>query len=381
MTYELLQQLEINRAAFAHNVKTFRSLLKPGCRMMAVVKSNAYGHGLLPVAELAGAAGVDALGVNSLEEGVRLREAGCRLPCIILGYTLRQDLGEAVRLELEPVLYNPESLEQLQREAVRYHRRAVFHLKLETGVHRQGVMEKDMDGFLDLLQRMDRTDLQSVSMHFANIEDTTDHSFARHQLDNFLRLHGRVTARLGRRPALQAACTAAALLFPETHFDMIRTGIGIYGLWPSKETYLSALLLQQHPPVLKPVLSWKTRVAQLKEVPAGEFVGYGCTFRATHALRLAVLPVGYYDGYDRRLSGTGYVLAGGVRAPVLGRVCMNMIMVDVTHVPAVRLEDEVVLLGSQNGDRVSAEDLAGLCHTINYEMVSRLGAHIPRRVV
>ena len=166
----------------------------------------------------------------------------------------------------------------------------------------------------------------------------------------------------------------------QTHGDLVRLGIASYGLWPSRETYLSTLLSQRMGPELIPVLAWKTRVAQLKEVPAGEYVGYGCAFRATHPMRLAVLPIGYYDGYDRRLSGRGYVLVRGKRAPVVGRVCMNMTMADLTDLPEAGLGDEVILIGRSGSESVTADTLAAMCGTINYEIVARLGHHLARTV-
>jgi alanine racemase len=164
-------------------------------------------------------------------------------------------------------------------------------------------------------------------------------------------------------------------------FDMVRVGIGIYGLWPSKETYLSCIQEKREPVDIKPVLTWKTRVVQTKDVPEGAFIGYGCTYKTTRPTKLAVIPVGYYDGYDRLLSNASYVLIAGKRAPVRGRVAMNFITVDVTDISNVRLEDEVVLLGSQGQERISAEYLASLCGTINYEIVTRINPKIPREVV
>ncbi len=381
MNTDGLQHIEISREAYGHNLATFRRLLRPGCRLMAVVKANAYGHGLEAISRLAAEAGADVLGVNCLEEGVAIRRLGIEMPVVILGYTLLDGLGAALDHRLEPVLYNIDSLDRLQAEAARRGVEAPFHLKLETGVHRQGVMGEDLPAVIDCLRRSARLVLQGASMHFANIEDTTDHSFARRQLDAFQLLLQELREAGFPPRQVHAGCSAATLLFPETHFDMVRVGISSYGLWPSKETYLAAVLLNHAPPVLRPVLTWKTRIAQIKSVPADRYVGYGCSHRTTHPTTLAVLPVGYYDGYDRGLSNQGHVLVRGQRAPVLGRICMNMIMVDVTHIPGAAVEDEAVLLGAQGGERVTAEEMAALCHTINYEIVSRIGAHIPRVVV
>jgi len=182
-------------------------------------------------------------------------------------------------------------------------------------------------------------------------------------------------------PIRHAACSAATLLFGRTHLDLVRVGISLYGLWPSRETYVS--LLERGKPTieLRPALCWKTRVAQVKTVPEGSYVGYGCTYRATRRSQIAVLPVGYHEGYDRGLSGVAHVLLRGRRAPVRGRVCMNLTMVDVTDVPEVELEDEVTLLGRQGGQRVTADDLAGWIGTISYEVVARIRPGLPRILV
>jgi alanine racemase len=223
---------------------------------------------------------------------------------------------------------------------------------------------------------------EGATPHFANLEDTTDHRFARGQIERFD--HALELLRAAGAPVAvrHAACSAAALLFARTHLDLARIGLSLYGQWPSRETYVACLEKEGRPTVeLRPALTWKTRVAQVKEVPEGAFVGYGCTFRTTRASRLAVLPVGYHEGYDRRLSGVAHVLVRGRRAPVRGRICMNMCMVDVTDVPGVAQEDEVVLLGSQGEERVGADQVAAWCGTISYEILSRIHPSLPRLVV
>jgi alanine racemase len=177
------------------------------------------------------------------------------------------------------------------------------------------------------------------------------------------------------------SCTASTILFPEPGFNLARVGIGLYGLWPSKETYLSCLLDRKEPLSLEPVLSWKAGIAQIKKVPAGADIGYGCTYRTTRPTRLAVVPVGYYDGYDRGLSNAAHVLVRGRRAPVRGRVAMDFFMADVTDVPGAGLEDQVTLLGADGRERITAEDLAALAGTISYEILARINPLVPRIVV
>jgi alanine racemase len=223
--------------------------------------------------------------------------------------------------------------------------------------------------------------LAGVTTHFANIEDSTNHEFAESQIAAFTRIADAIAA-IHPVPFLRHnACSAAVLLFNRTHLDLARVGISLYGLWPSKETYVSCLERGKPSLDLKPVMTWKTRIAQVKQVAEGGYVGYGCAWRATRPTKIAVLPVGYYEGYDRELSGLAHVLVRGKRAPVRGRVCMNMCMVDVTDIPGTELEDEVVLLGRQGDERVTAEQIAVWRGTIAYEIISRIHPSLPRVVV
>jgi alanine racemase len=215
-------------------------------------------------------------------------------------------------------------------------------------------------------------------MHFANIEDTTNHEYAQHQLAEFQRLV-KTMVQLKIKPAIKhTAASAALILFEKTRFDLVRPGIAAYGHWPSKETYLTYRLQGGENDVFTPVLSWKTRITQLKSVPADSFIGYGCTYRTTTATRLAVLPIGYYDGYDRQLSNRAYVLINGRRAPVRGRVCMNIVMVDVTDIKGVKLGDEATLVGKDNGEYLSAEQIGEWAQSINYEILARMSPALPR---
>ncbi len=374
-----LNWVEIDTAALLGNLHAFRRRLGPGVELAHVVKSNAYGHDLQLVAREDEAAGiVHRLAVISVEELARVRDAGVRLPVLVLGYVPLNAWETVVDAEGSPVVFNRESLLVLSKASAERGREVAVHLKVETGTHRYGVGEDELLDYVNLIQSLPGLRLEGLTTHFANIEDTTDHSFAQEQLDRFTAALARVREAGMEVPVPHAACSAAAILFPDSHFAMARVGISSYGLWPSKETRVSANHDEEARLDLKPVLAWKTRVAQVKAVPAGGYVGYGCTWKAPVASRIAVLPVGYADGYDRGLSNVGHVLVRGRRAPVRGRVCMNVTMVDVTHIPGVELEDEVVLIGGQEEERIRAEDLAGWAGTIAYEIVARIAAHIPR---
>jgi len=378
MAHNHLTWVEIDRAALRENLEAFRALVGPGVKLMSVVKSNAYGHGASTVAGVIQETGqADWLGVNCLDEALNLRAAGISLPILVLGYVPLTRLGEAAQQRLRITVINPATITALSRSKPRHKVRV--HIKLETGTHRLGLELKEAKRLAAQVQRSQACVLEGYSTHFANIEDTTDHSYATAQLFKYERMV-RALEKCGyKAPLTHVACTAAALIFPETRRELVRIGIGLYGLWPSRETLISIrernLGIQ-----LRPVASWKTRVAQVKIIRAGSYVGYGCAYRATRKTRLAVLPVGYFDGLARSLNAA-HVLIRGHRAPIRGRICMNLCMVDVTDIRGVGLEDEVVLIGTQGKDRITTEQLAGWIGTINYEVISRINPLLPRVVI
>jgi alanine racemase len=377
----LLNWVEIDAAAIRHNLAAFRARVPAGTALGAVVKSNGYGHGMGEVAALAAGAGADWLCVNNVDEGVVLRKLGHRQPVLVMGYIALDALEPVVRYGLHPVVYNVETLRRLDELAVRAGGTVPVHVKVETGTHRQGVPEDEVLGFAATIRDARGLELEGVCTHFADIEDTTDHSYAESQIERFTRITAALADAGTPARVRHAACSAAALLFTRTHLDLARIGISLYGLWPSKETYVSCLDRGQPALELRPALAWKTRIAQLRDVPEGSFVGYGRTYRTMRPSRIAVLPVGYHEGYDRSLSGVAHVLVAGRRARICGRVCMNMCMIDVTDIPGVGLEDEVVLLGGQGDECISAEQMAAWCGTISYEVISRIHPALPRVVV
>lgn len=381
MASRLFNWIEIDRSALISNLAGFRGRIGKGCALMAMVKANAYGHGLLETTGVVSERGADWLGVHSLEEGAALRDAGVSLPILVVGYTPIADLEEALRRDLRLTIYNTESVIRLADICRKSGLRARCHIKLETGTNRQGVSAEEAISLAGKIGESTGLELEGVSSHYANIEDTTDHTYARRQLGIFRTVLAALETAGIKVPVRHFSCSAAALLFPETHFDMVRIGIGMYGLWPSRETYLSCLQAHAGTVTLSPVLSWKARIAQIKSVPKGARIGYGGTFKTGRPSRLAVIPVGYYDGYSRSLSNISHVLIRGERAPLRGRVAMNFFVVDVTDIPGVELEEEVVLIGSSGNDCVTADDLAAWEGTISYEVLARLNPGIPRIVV
>lgn len=376
-----LTWVEVDAGALAHNVGEFRRLVGPARKLLAVVKADAYGHGLAIAARTAVAAGADWLGVFNLDEAIRVREAGVDAPVLILGDVVDDGLGEAIARGFRLTVPSREMAARVTATAGAAGKRAEVHLKLETGTNRQGIPGPVAAEVAARLVAADAAIIEGAYTHFANIEDTTDHAYAYSQLAHFKAALADLEAAGVRPPIRHTSCTAATILFPETYFEMVRMGIGMYGLWPSRETRVSAAQRPESAVDLRPALTWKTRVIQVKDVAEGAFVGYGCTFRATRKMRIAILPVGYWNGYDRGLSNGAYVLVRGRRAAVTGRVCMNLMMVDVTDVPDAAAGDEVVLLGRQGTETITADQLAALVGTINYEIVARLDPRAPRAVV
>ncbi len=374
-----LKWIEIEESAPNWNLGQLRSCSdNRDLLFCAVVKSNAYGHGVEPITSLLPSA--DWFAVNSLDEGLELRLAGIKKPILLLGHVLLERLPEAVDADLRLTVYNIETLEKLEK-ILNQRVSCRIHIKIETGTGRQGILPQSVPEFIRRASGIEGLEIEGLSTHFANIEDTLNHEYAEKQLQLFNEVVEMVRES-GVSPAVvHTACTAATILFPETHFNMLRTGIGLYGLWPSRETFLSAQSNGIPVPDLRPVLSWKTRIVQIKELPAGSYIGYGCTYKTSRSTRLGVLPVGYADGYDRGCGNSAHVLVKGKRAPILGRVCMNLIMIDLTDIPEAALEDTVVLLGIDQNEIISAEMLAEWAGTINYEVVTRISPFLPRIIV
>ncbi|PIE52482.1 alanine racemase [Candidatus Fermentibacteria bacterium] len=369
--------IELNSGNPEHNLSAIRSGHSFKGIHCAVVKSNAYGHGVREMAGLIPSA--DWLAVNSIDEGLELRALGEKRPVLLLGHVPLERLTEARDACLRFILCNSETLKEISRIPVS-EKDFLLHMKVETGTWRQGVLPENACDLAGKACSIPGVKLEGIYTHFANIEDTLNHSYATEQLNTFLSVVSNLRKKGINPPVVHTACTAAAVLFPETHFSMLRTGIGMYGLWPSRETRLSAESSGVPLPDLRPVLAWKTRIVQVKNVPEGSYIGYGGTFRTTRETRLAVLPVGYADGYSRSIGNTGWVLINGKRASILGRVCMNLCMADITDIPNVSLEDEVVLLGSDGSEKISAELMARWAGTINYEVVTGISPLLPRKV-
>ena len=374
------QWIEIDGNLLIHNLELFRKTIGKDASLLAVVKANAYGHGLLEIVPKA-AEVAEWFGVHTAEEARQIRRLGSNVPILIMGFVPPSELYD-LDCNHHLVVSSSQSLEWIASYRQRTGVRLPIHIKVDTGAKRQGVSVDALPKLFDSASQQS-IDVVGVASHFANIEDTIEHEFARVQLQRFREALEVVQRELKELPPyIHASCSAAALLFRETDFTLARVGISMYGHWPSRETRLSWSMEHQGDGVnLHPVLTWKTLVGQFQLVDRGESVGYGRTWTARRPTQLAVIPVGYADGYSRSLGNRGRVLIRGRSASVVGRVCMNILMADVTDIPDVSVGDEVVLIGRQGEEEVHVEELASLSETINYEFLARLSPAITRSMV
>jgi alanine racemase len=338
---------------------------------MAVVKANGYGHGAVEVSRIVLANGADWLGVARLDEGLTLREAGIKAPILILGYLPPEQSAAVVRSSLSQAVYTREMALALAEAASAEGSRARVHLKIDTGMGRIGwVAGPGAAREILTLARNRHLEVEGIFTHFA-AADLADKAYTKDQLAKFTTLIEELRRNGLEIPIKHAANSAALMEMPETHLDLVRAGIIIYGLYPSDEVDHSRIKL-------RPVMSLKAKVAYVKEVPAGFKVSYGCTYNTEKNTVIATLPLGYADGYSRLLSSKGCALLHGRRAPVIGRVCMDQIMVDVGHIPGTAVGDEAVLVGRQGEQEITADEIAGLLGTINYEVVCMVSHRVPR---
>ncbi len=379
LTNSLLSWVEIDSKALIANTRALRAQTGSGVTFCSALKANGYGHGLTLCATiLQRERATDWIAVNSLWEAEKLRAGGITLPLYIMGYIPLSELEGVFTHDVRIVVYNQETVIRLEEIGKKLHKTARVHLKVETGNHRQGVYEQDIPSWIALFNACEHVVLEGLSTHFANIEDTHDHSYAEQQIQRFDGYISQFKQTGMPIPFLHSANSAATILFSKTHGTMVRAGIALYGLWPSDEVRQEANILREQKVSLFPVLSWKSRVAQVRPIPKNSFIGYGCSYRTERDMVIAIIPVGYYDGLDRGLSNNGEVLIHGRRAKLCGRVCMNMIVVDITDISDVHIEDEVTLIGRDGDEEITAGEMAEKIGTIHYEVVTRICESVPR---
>lgn len=374
-------KVRLNKNALLSNVAEFARICSGYGKIMAVVKANAYGHGLEETVTILGSTPVRRFGVFTLDEAIRVRNIIPDSDVLIFQSLFNDELREAIERRFDVTVGSFDNLQNLVEITRSVRTPPSIHLKVETGTNRQGITGGEIDKVSDLLSQNKRIRLKGIYTHFANIEDTTDHSYAFLQLSNYGILVNDFSKNGINFEYRHTACSAATILFPETHLDLVRIGISLYGHWPSRETFISAGHLNIKKPNLIPVMSIVSKIIQIKSIKASDYIGYGCSYRATRDMKIGILPIGYANGYLRAFSNRSYVIAKGRRAPVVGRVCMNMTIIDITDIPGIRLFDEVILLGRDGNENISAEDLASIAGTINYEILTLVDPLAEREII
>jgi len=373
---------EIDLNAYAHNIRELKRISRPPARLMAVVKANGYGHGAVEVAREALQNGAQYLGVARINEAIPLREAGIEVPILIFGYSPPDLAPVLMDYELTQTVYSLSTASALSEQATRKGEQIHVHLKVDSGMGRLGFLLETTNGNphdnaaqnpvreIEAITRLPGLTVEGIFTHFATA-DSADKSYADLQLDRFMDLLNRLQ-REGLEPPLRHAANSGALIdMPDSHLDMVRPGIATYGLHPSDEVNKRIV-------DLKPVMTLKSKIIHLKRVAPGFNISYGITFQTKNHTTIATVPVGYADGFNRLLSSRGHMLVHGRRVPIVGRVCMDLTMLDVGDISEVALEDEVVVFGEQGNEAVTADEIAASLDTINYEVVSTITGRVPR---
>lgn len=362
---------EIDLDAMANNIKNIKSHVKSGTKVMAVVKADAYGHGCPMAAKTLTQNGADYLGVAFIDEAKQIRDAGIDCPILVLGYTATEDIEKMVELNVTPTVYRMESAEKFSEAAVKYGKTVKIHIKLDTGMNRIGLPcnEESLET-IKQISKLKNLEIEGIFTHFSCADDK-DREYTDYQVKKFVGVVKELE-KMGINIPIKHVCNSAGIVnFPEYHFDMVRAGIIIYGVKPSD--YVDILPLK-----LKPALALKSMVTRVQEIDAGEKISYGGTFVSEKNTKIAAISIGYADGYLRVLSGKATVLINGQPAKVVGRICMDQCIIDVTSVNNIKVEDEVTVAGGPAGSPVSFDNLAEMAGTINYELFCLIGKRVPR---
>lgn len=360
---------EVDLGAIAENTRALKRFIGPEVRLIAVVKANAYGHGAVEVARTALKHGASWVGVGRLDEGIMLRDTGIDAPILVLTHTSAHEVRAAVDYSLTLTVTEIPVAEALSEYARRRGMCVPIHVKVDTGMGRYGLLPHEVIAFFDRIAALPGLDIEGIYSHFSTA-DEADKSYSLQQFDTFQVVLQNL-AEAGYRPLVRHIANSAGTLdLPVVHLDAVRTGLVLYGMYPSREVQRSVLL--------KPALTLKSHVARVRTLPAGSSISYGRTYITPHEMPVALVPVGYGDGYHRLLSNRGAVLINGQRAPIVGRVCMDQFVVDISGTGHVAVNDEVVLLGAQGDDCITAEEIAEWAETLNYEITTALMARVPR---
>lgn len=363
--------LEISPANLQYNCETVRKLVGDNVKVCAVVKANGYGHGAIEVTKACLAGGADYLAVAMLSEAMELREAGFTCPILILGWTPEEGYELAIEHEVRMAIFDAEEAARLNAKALSMGKKAIVHLKLDTGMSRIGFQndEAGLKTAEDILN-MEGIEVEGIFTHFSKA-DEADKTFALGQLETFRSFNEKLQQRTGVRiPIRHMAASSGIIDLPDSYFDMVRPGIMLYGFQPSSEMHNNA--------DLKPALTWKARVGRVQTLPAGRLIGYNGTFELKQDTLVATVPVGYADGYNRLLSNFGYVICRGKKLPIIGKVCMDQFMVDASQLPDMKTGDEVILLGEDQGVSITVTEMAHMLKTIEHEVCCGLSPRVPK---
>lgn len=367
--------IDLDRGALARNMLTFRSLLPPACGLMAVCKSNAYGHGLYDLAPVLQELGVDWFGVDSIVEASTLRDRGIRRPILVLGYSLPSRFAEAAEHQVSLTVSSLENLKALAR--LRDSRRLNIHLKFDTGMHRQGFFPSQWEEVFRLLRKCGRrVEVEGIYTHFAAAKDPARREYTERQIKELERAAA-CFREAGLCPLRHANATAGVLNYPQADYDLVRVGVGLMGYWPSSETKRA----WDKEIVLEPALSWRTIISEIKMLAKGAGIGYDLTEKLKRRSPIGICPIGYWHGFPRSLSHIGEVLVRGRRAKVLGTVSMDMIVIDLSRVDGARVGDVATIIGRDGRDEISVYDVAGRAGVSHYELLTRLNPLIQKFIV
>ncbi|MDP8221192.1 MAG: alanine racemase [Candidatus Stygibacter frigidus] len=377
--------IEINKTALGQNLRYLKKRLGSKAKFVSVIKGNAYGHGIEEFLPLAEGFGIDYFAVfdaSEAERAVQVKKSATTI--MVMGRIDKEELSWAIENGVEFFVFDLARLETAVSIAKAINKKARIHLEIETGLHRTGLEEKELEIIIDLINNnRDYLELIGICTHLAGAESIANYFRVQEQMANFDRIAQYLENR-GLQPHFRhIACSAAALIYPQSILDMARIGIGQYGYWPSMETKMNSLLSSENKFTRDPlhrILSWKTRVMSIKEVAPGNHISYGNSYLTTKKTVIATIPIGYSLGYSRSLSNTGHVLIRGSKAHVIGSVNMNVFLVNITHISGVKTGDEVVLIGNQGKNKISVAGFSELSNQLNYEVLSRLPASIPRKI-
>ncbi|MEM4271048.1 MAG: alanine racemase [Candidatus Pacearchaeota archaeon] len=369
--------IEINRRNIENNYKIFRKIIEPKCQLMAVVKSNAYGHGLIDFSLEAQKLGVDWFGVDSVVEGVHLRQEGIHKKILALGYTLKNNFQEAIKNNISLSVSSFGVLKELENFYKKHKKIPKIHIKIDTGMHRQGFFVEQIPKVIDFLKKkIDTGAVEGVFTHFSSAAKTSKMRETNLQIKKFKEAIS-LLEKSGFKLLKHAAATAGTIAFSNSHFDMVRIGAGLYGLWPSEEMKIKFSKRIK----IRPILTWKTIISEIKEIVKGEGVGYNLSERVKRNSQIGILPIGYWHGYPRNLSTTGRVVVGKKLSKIVGLISMDIMAIDITDIKEARVGNEVFLIGGGRQLSVSADDLARWGKTINYEITTRINPLIKKFIV